>query len=371
MKNKSLSYERRKSTIADVARLAAVSPSTVSAVITGIVPVSQKRKQKVLDAMAALDYQPDAIARGLKTGRTFVIGVVVPDITHVFYGEVFRGVQEAARKAGYGVILCDSNEDPKNEEYHLRMLFSRRVDGILLVCTHDSMAYAITGNRHFPIVFVDRLPPINGQYTVSSDNVQAGYNATRHLIDHGHERIALIAGNLVLSPHRDRLEGFRKAMQESRFPILDEYMVPGDVQIEDGQEASTRLFTLPTPPTAIIAGNYKLLLGLLRDLENRGIRVPEHVSVLGFDDYVWNRYFNPSLTAVSQFTYDMGRRSFGLLLPLMTKEQDIEPTERQIWLPTELRIRNSTGPPRDIVGSETKKRNQMKSNKGIVGVGQD
>jgi LacI family transcriptional regulator len=182
-------------------------------------------------------------------------------------------------------------------------------------------------------------------YAVSSDNLQAGYLATRHLIDLGHEKIAPIAGNLALSPHHDRLEGFRKAMQEFHLPIRDEYMVCGDVQIEDGVNACNRLFNLSEPPTAILAGNNKLLLGVLQELERRGIRIPEQVSLLGFDDYLWNRYFNPSLTAVSQSTYEMGKCAFGLLLQAMSGEHQAGASEKQIRLPTELRIRNSTAPP--------------------------
>jgi LacI family transcriptional regulator len=337
--------ERKKSTISDVARLAAVSTSTVSAVINGVVAVSPRRKQRVLDAMAALEYQPDAVARGLKTGRTLVIGVVLPDVTNAFYPELFRGIQDTARAAGYDVLLCDSNEDPKSEQDHLNMLFSRRVDGVLLACCHDSTAYATVSSRHFPVVFVDRIPPVGAEHSVSSDNVQAGYIAARHLIELGHERIAPIAGNLVLSTHHDRLEGFRKAMQESHLPIRDEYMVRGDVQIEDGRFACHQLLTLPVPPTAIIAGNYKLLLGALQAIETLGRRIPEQLSILGFDDYVWNRYFNPSLTSVSQFAGEIGKRSFEMLFQLMTDGGGLAPSERQIRLATELRVRNSTAPP--------------------------
>jgi LacI family transcriptional regulator len=337
--------ERKKHTMRDVARLAAVSTSTVSAVINGNVPVSPRRKQRVLDAMTALDYHPDAIARSLKTGRTQVIGVVVPDITNAFYPEVIRGIEDTARAAGYGVLLCDSSEDPNNEEKHLSMLFSRRVDGVLLACSAGSTAYVTAANRRFPIVFLDRIPAISPEYTVSSDNVQAGYIATRHLIELGHKRIAPVAGNLALSPHRDRLEGFRKAMQEFHLPIRSEYMIDGDVQIEDGLSACEHLFALPVPPTAIIAGNNKLLLGVLQELERRQVRVPEQVSVLGFDDHLWNRYFNPSLTAVSQATHEIGKRSVELLFQAISGEQTTDPSQKHLRLPTELRIRNSTARP--------------------------
>jgi LacI family transcriptional regulator len=216
---------------------------------------------------------------------------------------------------------------------------------VLLAGCAGSTAYVTAANRRFPIVFLDRVPPMNTEYTVSSDNVQAGYIATRHLIDLGHERIAPIAGNLALSPHRDRLEGFRKAMQEFHLPIRDEYMIHGGVQIEDGLSACEHLFALPVPPTAIIASNNKLLLGVLQALERRQIHIPEQVSVLGFDEHLWNRYFNPSLTAVSQATHEIGKRAFNLLFQAMNEEQGKRPSPKHIRLPTELRIRNSTAPP--------------------------
>jgi LacI family transcriptional regulator len=335
--------KRNNVTIKDVARLAGVSTSTVSAVINGLVPVSPIRKQRVLSVMDKLDYHPDAIARGLKTGRTFVIGVVVPDITNTFYPEVIRAIEQTARKAGYSVLVCDSNDDPENEESQLKMLFSRRVDGVLLACCAGSTVVTSVGSRHFPMVFVDRVPLVDVGFSVSSDNVQAGYIAARHLIELGHTRIAPIAGNLALSPHRDRLDGFRKAMQEFHLPVMDEYMVRGDVQIEDGVSACSLLLALPVPPTAIIAANNKLLLGTLQELNNQRFRIPEQVSVLGFDDYLWNQYFNPSLTAIWQSTFEIGKRSVELLLRVINGEESTDGNERHIRIATELRIRKSTG----------------------------
>jgi LacI family transcriptional regulator len=338
--------DRAKHTMRDVARLAGVSTSTVSAVLNASVPVSPARKRRVMEAMAALDYHPDAIARGLKTGRTNAIGVVVPDITNAFYPEVVRGVEDAARRAGYAVLLCDSNENAANEDAHLATLFSRRVDGVLLACCANSTAYATMVRRRFPMVFVDRIPPAAAEGTVSSDNLQAGYAATLHLIELGHERIAMLAGNTALSPHRDRLEGFRKAMQESHLPIRDEYLACGDVQIENGIEATQHLLKLTAPPTAIMVSNNKLLLGVLQSLDENEIPVPQQVSILGFDDFVWNRYFSPSITSIAQSTYEMGRRSFELLLQIMYRKKGERLPEKHIRLAVELRLRNSTGPPR-------------------------
>ena len=337
--------KRAKHTMRDVARLAGVSTTTVSAVINETVTVSPQRKQKVLDAMAALDYYPDSIARSLKTGKTNLIGVVVPDITNVFYPEVVRGVEEAAGAAGYSVFLCDSNEDPKLEDRHLATLFSRRVEGVLLACCTGSTAYETMVQRRFPMVFIDRLPPAAAEGTVSTDNVNAGYIAARHLIDLGHVRIAMVSGHLDFSPHHDRLEGFRKAMQECHLPIRDEFLILGDVQVQNGLDAGRQLLSLPTLPTAIIANNYKLLLGVVQSLEERKIQVPGQLSVVGIDDYLWNRYFNPSLTAVAQPTYEMGKRAFALLLEIVNRRPGEKLAERNIRLAAELRVRNSTSAP--------------------------
>lgn len=329
----------------DVARLAGVSTSTVSAVINDSVPVSPARKKRVLEAMSAIDYHPDAVARSLKTGKTNVVGVVVPDITNAFYPEVIRGVEVAAQATGYSVLLCDSNEDATTEQKHLANLFSRRVDGVLLACCANSAAYDTMVRRRFPMVFVDRLPNAAPEGTVSTNNVQAGYVAAKHLLDFGHDRIAMVVGNLELSPHRERLEGFRKAMQEAHIPIRDEYLICGDVQTEDGLVAGRQLLNLVTRPTAIIVNNNKLFLGVVQALDEFKILVPNHLSVIGFDDYPWNKYFNPSLTAVAQPTYEMGKRAFELLLNIMNRRQGDGLHEKNIRLPAELRVRNSTAAP--------------------------
>jgi LacI family transcriptional regulator len=326
----------------DVARLAGVSTSTVSAVINESVVVSPKRKERVLAAMSALNYHPDAIARSLKTGRSNVVGVVVPDITNAFFPEVIRGVELAARDAGYSVLLCDSSEDRTEEERHLSALLSRRVDGVILACSADSRANELTGRSHIPVVFIDRLPPSTHINSVCTDNVAAGQLATEHLISLGHKRIGMLAGHLGLSPHRDRLEGFRKAMQQAHLPILDEYLITGDVQVEDGVVAGHRLLDLANPPTAIVASNNKLLLGVLRAVDERNIVIPKDLSVLGFDDSLWNMHFSPRLTTVAQSTGEIGTRSFELLHRLINNPPQEDADPMHVLIPAELRIRNST-----------------------------
>ena len=334
----------------DVARLAGVAVSTVSAVINGTAKVSVERTKRVHDAMRTLRYHPDQIARSLKVGRSNIIGVIVPDITNPFYPEVIRGIEGEARRHGYEVLLCDSNEDAGREKEYLGALSSRRVDGAILACSDSSAAYGRLVHRRFPLVFVDRIPRRERHNAVSTDNVKAAYLGTRHLIDLGHKRLAVLAGDLGLSTHAARLEGFKKAMQEARLPVNDEYLRCGNLQIEDGYEAGMELLTLKRPPTAVLASNNKLLLGLLRALTELRVSCPEQVSVVGFDDHVWNQHFNPKLTSIAQPTYEIGKCAFDLLLARM--EHKPSPRAKTVvLLDAELKIRESSGPPAETAES--------------------
>ena len=334
-----------KFTMRDVARLAGVSVATVSAVVNRTATVSEHRAQKVRAAMEALDYQPDQIARSLKVGRSDVIGMVVSDITNPFFPEVIRGVEDAARKEGYSVILCNSNEDPEQEKRHLNTLFSRRVDGVLLACSDVASAYDSLARRRFPIVFVDRIPRGLAHAGVSTDNVDAGYRATQYLIGLGHKRISFIAGRLTLSPHVDRLEGFRKAMQENHLAVRDEYLRLGDMQTETGYRAGLELLRLSEPPTAIMSSNNKMLMGLMRAIAEIQVPCPQAVSVVGFDDFAWTQHYTPQLTTVAQPTCAIGCRAMELLLAKMRAGADSPVLNEQILLKAELRIRESTGKP--------------------------
>lgn len=330
----------------DVARLAGVAISTVSALINDGPRVSPARAQRIRDAMQALDYHPDQVARSLKMGRTQTIGVIVPDITNAFYPQVIRGIEDSAQEAGYGVLLCNSNESPQQEQAHLSMLFSRRVDGVLIACAHGVGAREAPLQRRFPLVFVDRIPQGVSSGAICSDNVDAARAATRHLIDLGHRRIALLAGNLDLSPHAARLEGFRRAMQQAHLPVREELLCAGGMQIEDGKTAGDRLLRLAEPPTAVIASNSKLLLGLLRAIEERGVLCPRDISIVHFDESEWSEHFRPRLTAVVQPTYEMGRRAFELLRERIEQKTAPPDTSGITMLQAELHQRESTAPPR-------------------------
>ena len=329
----------------DVARLAGVSIATVSALINGAPRVSAVRAQRIRSAMQSLDYHPDQIARSLKVGRTQTIGVVIPDITNDFYPAVFRGIEDAARSAGYSVLLCNSNESAEQERVQLSTLFARRVDGVLLACSSGSNIYETPLYRRFPLVFVDRIPQGITHGAVCTDNVEAGLIATEHLIGLGHRRIALLAGDLKLTPHAERLEGFRKAMQRAGLPVHDHYLCAGGMRIEDGARLTAQLLKAKVPPTAIIASNGKLLLGLLSIIREERKRIPTDLSVLAFDEHEWSGYLDPPLTAVVQPTYALGRRAFEMLQGKIAPQTAADDRDEVIRLSGELRVGGSTDKP--------------------------
>jgi LacI family transcriptional regulator len=330
----------------DVARLAGVSTATVSAVINGNKRVSPRRTQKVREAIEALDYHADENARSLRTGQTRVIGVVLPDMAHAFFAEVVAGAEEVASKSGYSFFLCNANEDPATEQRHLDMLFSHRVEAVLIACCDSSSAYERPIMRRFPIVFFDRIPNAFRGSSVTTDNVAGAHMATRHFIERGHKKIAIIAGSLNRSTHAHRLEGFRKAMQESHLAIRDEYCGMDGLDVEAAYNFTFDLLRGPAPPTAIFCTSNKLLRGCVRALQRLHLQYPGDISIVGFDDFAWNETFHPAITTIAQPTREMGRRAMELLLDKIAgRREGREAAERNIVLRPELRIRNSTAAP--------------------------
>jgi LacI family transcriptional regulator, galactose operon repressor len=338
----------------DVARLARVSVATVSAVVNekpGVRPVLVTR---VKDAMKALDYHPDHVARSLKVRKTTTIGVVIPDFASGFFVEVVRGVEDVARTAGYSVLLCNSNDDVSQEQRHLSVLFSRRVDGILLASTDP---YSITlrhDRQNVPIVLFDRIAPGHQGPAVVVDNHAAAYEAVKYLISLGHRRIAFIAGRLDLSTGRDRAEGFRKAMEDAHLPVRADYLMHGDFKPGSGYEAGLQLLRLTDRPTAIFSSNSHMTVGLLKAMQELGTRCPEDVSIFGFDDLVpgtegfsFGALLKPELTVIAQPGYQIGRRAAEMLLKMLT-ESSIGTAHLEqgvVILKAELCIRNSVAPP--------------------------
>jgi LacI family transcriptional regulator len=334
-------------TMRDVARLARVSVTTVSTIVNGRGGVRPELIRRVEDAIATLDYHPNEVARSLKVNRTFTIGIVVPDVSNLFFNNILRGVESKARRNGFSVVLCDSHEDPVQERDLLTMLVRRRVDGILLASAELELAESRLVRRRPPIVCFDREPRGFKGGAVVIDNVLASYQAARHLIELGHERIATIAGPETTLTGSGRVEGFRKALQEAHLPLREEYIRPGGFSMEGGYRAALEILQLPNPPTAVFACNNRMTLGLMSALKDLGLKCPQDVSVCGFDDFDWSDLFSPRLTIVVQPSYEMGELATEMLLQVI-KASDQHPESgkgHRVALKAELRVRESTAPP--------------------------
>jgi LacI family transcriptional regulator len=343
----------RSYTMRDVARLAGVSVGSVSAVINEKGTASPALIERVKAAMEGLDYHPDNVARSLKARRTHTVGIVIPDISNAFFTELVLGAETAARARRYSVILCNSSDDPTLERQCLSTLFSRRVDGVILAPADLLGSQDRLTTRRFPMVFVDRIPPRFKGLAVVTNNFEAAYEGTRHLIQLGHRRLAIITGRLVLSNGLDRLEGFRKAIQEARLPLRDEYIQRGDFQLQSGYRRGLELIRLTEPPTAIFCCNNKMTLGLMRALTECGVSCPEQMSVLGFDDFDWAASFRPKLTTIAQPTFEMGRIAMELLLRKIESPESREAEEMPVSLQARLQIRESTAPPAPTATSQS------------------
>ena len=329
----------KRPTIGDVAQRAGVSTTTVSHVINNTRFVEEETRQRVLQAIADLGYRPSIIARSLTTNRTQIIGVIVSDASNHFFAEMLQGIEDVVRPANYGLIVCNTAETLEREGHYLDLLMRQRVDGIIAAATSQKWdVLTEVEKEHMPVVFVDRtFEGLNGPY-VGVDNRMGAYLGTRHLIECGHRRIGILAGFQRLSTMRERLAGFRQALQESGIALPEEWVVMSPLSIEAGRDAARKLLSLPDPPSALFINNNLLSLGTLLALPELGLRCPEDIALVGFDDHPWAAVSAPPLTVVRQPAQQLGREAAKMLLALINGD---EISETRLILECEVVARQS------------------------------
>jgi len=328
-------------TMRDVAERAGVSVTSVSHVINETRPVSYEVRERVLAAMEELGYQPNLLARSLRSGKTHTIGTIVPDSADPFFAEVARGIEDTAFENGYSLILCNSDRNLGKEAFYTNVLVEKRVDGILFLAAGVSTERILDLQRRgMPVVVVDRELPAANVDSVVTDNAGGGWSATRHLIDLGHRRIGHIAGPSDLRLSEYRSTGYCKALLEEAGITADENLVVrGDFDFESGHRAARQLLANDQRPTAIFACNDIMAIGAICAAAQLDLRVPEDLSVVGYDDIPLASYSNPPLTTVAQPIYDMGVVAASMLLERL---HDPGGPARQLVLDVELQIRQST-----------------------------
>jgi len=334
----------RRITIKDIAQEAGVSLGTVSHVITGKMPVRPEMRRKVVEAIRQLGYQPSLLARGLRRNKTSIIGMVIPDITNPFFPAVVRGVEDVAFQNSFRLVLCNTDNDPEKEESYLRELHSYRMAGLILIPSVSSQISTLVDLefQDVPVICLDRRPEDWTGESVTVDNVQGAFEATNYLIKLGHRSIAMITGSLHLTNAVGRLEGFRRAMRKAKLDVEQEYIQEGRFDRISGYDKMRILLQHRPRPTAVFCGNDLIALGVLSALREAGLRCPQDVSVVGFDDIELAELTDPSLTTVFQPGYQMGARGATLLIRRI--RGTAEKNSQHMVLPTELKVRRSVAP---------------------------
>ncbi len=336
-------------TIQDVAKQAGVSVSTVSRVLNDNPRVNPDVRRRVEEAVAALAYQPNAAARSLRSNRSRIIGLLVSDIQNPFFMSLIRGVEDEALRREYSLILCNSSESPQREQQYLDVLFGERVAGAIIVPTREQLGAETVrrfDERAIPLVAVDRRVKNKSVDAVLVDNVRGAREAVAHLIANGYRRIGVVTGPTSVTTGRERLEGYRQALAAVGLPLDPALERCGRFTMESGGELAGQLLDLCPPPDALFVGNNLLTLGALDAIHARGLRVPEDLGVVGYDDMQWAGLAAVSLTTVTQPVYELGRTA-ALRLFQRLDTPTIQ-SRQEIILDPALSVRGSSRPRMDL-----------------------
>jgi len=332
----------KTATIKDIAKALGVSVATVSRALTGSYEVNAETKQKVMEKAKELRYKPNVHARNLLKKKTSMIGVVVPEFITFFFPEIIIGIQDVMNKAGYQVLICQSNESSKQERQNIEMLEDSMVDGIIVSVAKESRnmdLYEALINRHMPMVFVNRVLPDLEASQVIIDDRKWAFKATEHLIKCGYKRIAHLAGNEHLSVTQRRIQGYIEALETYGLPVQERLIMHVGVQQDRAKVGVDYLMSLKEKPDAIFAVNDPVAIGAVLELRKRELKVPEDVAIVGFSESPIGKIMD--LTSVAQPTFQIGYAAAELLLKKINDPDS--PVETRI-LEAKLNIRNSTIP---------------------------
>jgi LacI family transcriptional regulator len=336
----------RSTTLKDIAKVAGVSHTTVYRALNDKPRISRSTKERIVSIARRYNYQPNVLAQSLVLGRTRTLGLVITTIVNPFYTELAKGIEDTARSLGYTIFLCSTNFNISLERLYIDMLRSRGVDGIIFTSahTHDPNITRLVEDQ-FPLILVNRRvygdPVMERTDYVVLDNIRGGFLAVEHLIKMGHERIGVISGSSDSSAAVERLEGTRKAFGEYGLDIADLLVVEGDFLKPSGYEAAQKFLGLRDRPTAIFGLNDYMALGAYEAILDAGLRVPEDIALIGFNNITFSAMRGIELTTIGQKKYEMGSVAVYILIDRI-EGRDGE-TVKQITLEPELIIRRSCG----------------------------
>lgn len=330
-------------TIEDIAREAGVSIATVSRVINNTKPVSPELRSRVYQVIQRNHFKPNTLARGLITKKTSMVGIIVPDISNAVFGKLTKGINSVCAKKDYTAVVCESQGELKKELRLLDIMEDKQIEGLLFagVDVNHTLVEAMM-SKDYPVVLVaqETSQDENAISTVIHNNVDAMYDAVKFLLDNGHERIAYLGGpKNDFSSGKKRLKGYRRALEEAGIGVKDSYIVQGEFSYSSGYEGMKLLYEENSKlPTAVVAGSDVIAVGAMQYLDSMRVRVPDEISVMGFDDSDFATYVKPELSTVRIPYYDEGEKAARMLLELIGGERKAPVTE---YIPHKI-IRRST-----------------------------
>ncbi|EKG0017125.1 substrate-binding domain-containing protein [Vibrio cholerae] len=327
-------------TMKDIARLAGVSTSTVSHVINKSRFVSDEIAERVNNAAQQLNYVPSALARSLKMNRTKTIGMLVTTSTNPFFGEVVKGVERSCYHQGYNLILCNTEGDNQRMKASINTLLQKRVDGLLLMCSTLEGERLDVFDRYpdIPIVVMDWGPILFASDKIQDNSLQGGYMAAKHLIECGHKEIGCITGPLIRHQAQMRYEGYKRALAEAGIAINPDWIVESDFECEGGYQAFEKLYQRGKLPSALFVSNDMMAMGVIQAASQRGLRVPDDLSLIGYDDVHIAKFMTPALTTIHQPKYRLGKAAVDTLLYRL---ENPDTTAQVVQLEPTLVVRNS------------------------------
>ncbi|WP_163409850.1 LacI family DNA-binding transcriptional regulator [Flavobacterium ajazii] len=327
---------KTKVTISDIAKELGIAPATVSRALSNHPEISASTKKKVKSVAERMDYRPNKMASSLRSGKTKLIGVLIPTAEHLFFGSVIHGISNLASQHGYDVLIYQSNESEEFEKKGIDTFIGARVDGILASIsknTTDFSHFESAKEKNIPIAFFDRTNDTLGISSVCIDDYLGGFMATESLIKSGYKRIAHISGPLHIKAFTERIRGYKAALKQHNIDFENNLIYNGDISIEAGRKGVEYFLNLENKPDAIFAVEDFTALGALKELKSKNIKVPEQFGVIGFCNDLFGEHITPSLSTVDQKTVQMGEEAFNLIYELISKKGEKTNYQKRVLIP--------------------------------------
>ena len=336
--------KEREVTIYDIADKLNISIATVSRALKDDPVVNKKTKKKIFELAEELGYRSNHFARNLRNQRTDTIGVIVPRLNSYFMSTVIAGIENVANREGYNLIISQSSESAEKEKMSAKTMFNSRVDGLLISLSYDTNDLAHFeqfSKRKIPVIFFDRCEDNHSFSNVLIDNRKAAYEATKHMIEQGCKKIVHVTANLKRNVYVDRFKGYKQALAENNIAFKDEYVIIGNLSLEAGTEAADTIFKMDPMPDGVLVANDNCAIGCMLTLKQAGIRIPEDIAFVGFNNDPVSKVIEPNLTTINYPGYEMGEVSARNLIDHLNGTQSIHSTNT-IVLRSELIIRASS-----------------------------